>query len=735
MIGNAHIDPIWLWRWQAGVDEALATFLSSADRCDEYPEFVVTRGESWLYRQVERLDPELFARVRGLIERGQWHVTGGQVVQPDCNLPTAMGWRRQLAHGRRYFESRFGIRPNVVYNVDSFGHPATLPDLLAELGVVGYVFRRPEASQVALPAQLFRWRGPRGGELLGFRIGGSYVTRSDNLFGQIALALEATDPAVGHTMCFYGVGNHGGGPTKANIEYILEHRDSFPGAELRFSTPQAFFDAVSPLADRLAIVEQELQQTFPGCYSVMHGIKRAQRHGEQLLDQAERAVAAFVPSAGEAQELHSRLDAAWDDLLFTEFHDVLAGTSTPSAWESVRAMQGRARILGEEVLLDATRRWARRALPRCEHQQIAVVNSSEAPFRGFVQAEPFLDFDVFGARWLADPQGQPIDFQLVQPEPAVIYISRVLFPAEVEPASALQLQVRSDEPPPREPVATDLDVSSARLANGRVEALLSGRGVDGLAVDGRQLLGTDGIRLQLRTDSTDTWAVSTDRFVEPVQAIFETGGWVVEEAGPLRARVRLEGELGHSWLRWTIDLYRGEPRLCLTLETTWSERFALLQLAIVLGESPDRWQAGLAGGFVERAASEVEWPVQGWSRLRLRQRELALVTNDAYSLRLHEGVWQWTLLRSPRMAWFGPNPTVYGGRDWHTDQGAHLFQLELIGGEALAEEELEQAVQRQAQPLVVFDRYEGMARPPWGPAPPPHLEGEAERLARDQDAL
>ena len=49
MIANAHIDPVWLWPWQAGADEALATAASMADRCDEYPDFVFTRGEAWLY--------------------------------------------------------------------------------------------------------------------------------------------------------------------------------------------------------------------------------------------------------------------------------------------------------------------------------------------------------------------------------------------------------------------------------------------------------------------------------------------------------------------------------------------------------------------------------------------------------------------------------------------------------------------------------------------------------------
>lgn len=245
MIGNAHIDPIWQWRWQAGVDEALATFRSAADRCDEYPEFIFTRGEAWLYRQVELLDPDLFARVRRLVQRGQWHITGGEVVQPDSNLPTATGWRRQLRHGQRYFQERFDISCTVGYNVDSFGQVATLPDLLVPLGFTGYVFGRPDAAQVPLPAHTFCWRGAGGAELLAFRIAGGYNTRTDDVYASIMRAVEAADPALGHTMCFYGVGNHGGGPTKAAIEYIRDHAQTLPGLELRFSTPHAFFEAIS----------------------------------------------------------------------------------------------------------------------------------------------------------------------------------------------------------------------------------------------------------------------------------------------------------------------------------------------------------------------------------------------------------------------------------------------------------------------------------------------------------
>jgi len=206
------------------------------------------------------------------------------------------------------------------------------------------------------------------------------------------------------------VGKHGGGPTKANIEYILENAQSFPDAELRFSTPQAFFDAIEQYGDRLPVVTDELQHTFPGCYSVMHDIKQQQQRGEHLLDQCGRLVDGFVDDEEERRGFYKRLDDGWNDLLFTEFHDVLAGTSVPAAWDSIRAMQGRARITGEEIAVEATRRWAHRELPPVDEQQIVVINPDEAPWEGMVETEPFISFDAWRNRWLSDVNGQPIDF-------------------------------------------------------------------------------------------------------------------------------------------------------------------------------------------------------------------------------------------------------------------------------------------------------------------------------------
>jgi len=165
---------------------------------------------------------------------------------------------------------------------------------------------------------------------------------------------------------------------------------------------------------------------------------------------------------------------------------------------------------------------------------------------------------------------------------------------------------------------------------------------------------------------------------------------------------------------------------------TFGERFTLLQMPISLAAPPRRWAGGLPGGGVERDPSPTEWPVQGWSRVEVGGAPLAIVTNDVYSVSLEGSCWQWTLLRSPRMAWMGENPPVYAGRDWHTDQGSHTFRFVLHAGGDLGDAALAGKARQQAQPRIVFSRYEGMDRPPWPAVPPRHLWGPAEERARTE---
>jgi len=130
MIGNAHIDPVWLWRWQEGLAEVLATCRSALDRMNEYPDFVFTRADAATYQWIEDSCPEMFEEIRRRVEEGRWSIVGGWWEQPDCNIPSGEAFVRHGLYGKRYFLDRFGVDVVVGYNVDSFGHNAGLPQIL-----------------------------------------------------------------------------------------------------------------------------------------------------------------------------------------------------------------------------------------------------------------------------------------------------------------------------------------------------------------------------------------------------------------------------------------------------------------------------------------------------------------------------------------------------------------------------------------------------------------------------
>jgi alpha-mannosidase len=175
IIPNAHIDPVWLWPWQAGLDAVLATCRSACERLERHPGLTFCQGEAWVYREIQRCDPELFTRITGHISSGRWSLVGGWWIQPDCNGPSGWAMRKQIAIGLRYFQDSFQARPRTAFSIDSFGHAATLPTLMREMGQDRYVMMRPQEHEMQLPARVFRWRErPGAPEVTVFRIAGSY---------------------------------------------------------------------------------------------------------------------------------------------------------------------------------------------------------------------------------------------------------------------------------------------------------------------------------------------------------------------------------------------------------------------------------------------------------------------------------------------------------------------------------------------------------------------------------
>jgi len=160
MIGNAHIDPVWLWQWHEGFHEARATFRSALDRMREYDDFIFCASSAALYEWVEQSDPAMFAEIRQRVAEGRWAIVGGWWVEPDCNIPGGESFVRHGLYGQRYFREKFGTTGTVGFNVDSFGHAATLPQILAKSGLRYYVFLRPGPHEKGLPGASFGGKRP-----------------------------------------------------------------------------------------------------------------------------------------------------------------------------------------------------------------------------------------------------------------------------------------------------------------------------------------------------------------------------------------------------------------------------------------------------------------------------------------------------------------------------------------------------------------------------------------------
>ena len=699
MILHAHLDPIWLWPWQAGLDEALATCRSACDRLDHNPDAIFTQGEAWVYQQVEWHDPELFARIAAHVEAGRWEITGGWWIQPDCNAPGGLGFRRQIDLGKRYFLDRFGQFPEVAFNTDSFGHAATLPGLMADAGQKFYVMMRPGEHEMALPARLFRWRGYADGpEVLTFRIARSY-NAADVREEHIRAAVEGLPPGVHHTMCFAGIGDHGGGPSESLIAAIREKADAFEGLRLCFSSPSRFFAAVEAEGASLPTVTGELQHHAIGCYTVQRSTRLGVKLGEQALAQAEIALRDDPsPPLRAAAELEDR----WRDVAFMHFHDTLGGTCLPSAYRQVDACLGGVRAFADRVMHSSLRRQLA-GLPDDPLQRLVFYHGSDRPFDDWVEAEPWMGQRGWPESFrLLDEKVESVAFQFLRREAVVggAWPGRIGLRLRAEPGEMRVLRIVESGPEaavPAHPVSGD----STSAGNGMIMADLT-RGIS-----------TEAARiplpgLQLLPDASDTWSHGLDRYAEgpALEARWEAP--VLTARGTLLHEISQTGRIGDSEVLRQVRLGANDAFVELRYRITWCEHQRIAKLRIDLPARPCRRIDGIPGGHLERACDGAERPIRDWILLRFDDgMSLALVCPEVFALDASDDRIRLTLLRSPLMAHHDPHP---GGliEARTSDRGEHDVRIRVLMKESMTPEELDDMAAGMLRPPVYADWTKGM---------------------------
>jgi alpha-mannosidase len=424
LVCQAHIDPIWMWTWQEGAREGISTFHTAADLLDEFPEFIFNHNESVLYEWIEESDPELFKRIRKLVKRGRWNISGGWYIQPDLNMPTGETVIQVIQEGRRYFKEKFGTAPKVAYNFDTFGHPASLPQILSKAGYELYIHCRPVASQLDLPAALYQWQGHDGTRVFGLRPDtGWYCTgRVDTPVSYVKTSVEQAQQGVtlaretGHdTLVLWGLGDHGGGPTRADLLGLRTLIAETSDVLVQHSTPEAYLARIKEQlpVQSIPVHAGELQRTFAGCYTSVAPIKRSMRQVEAKLSAAEKWAAIAWWRAGLPYP-EKQLRRAWKAAIFNTFHDTMCGSLAEAALPGVMDYFGYAMHIADQIIFKSQNALLPATPPELGSVPLYVFNPHPYPLKVAMGGHFLIDYRPETGRHpfaLFDDQGNPVPCQ------------------------------------------------------------------------------------------------------------------------------------------------------------------------------------------------------------------------------------------------------------------------------------------------------------------------------------
>ena len=331
MAGHAHLDMNWKWGWDETVAIVIATFKTVLKLMDEYPEFCFSQSQASTYKIIEDYAPEMVEPIKAHIKEGRWEVTATNWVETDKNMPSLESMMNHIVYTKKYMSEKWGVDPKslqIDFLPDTFGHNAFVP-ITDLLGGVRYQYH---CRGLRDDITLYRWRAPNGQELLNYKEPYWYNSAITPL---VAIGLPKISKRCGGLkvgLHVYGVGDHGGGPTRRDLNRALEMQGWPIFPELKFGQIREFFAAAESVRDQMPIVEKELNQIFTGCYTTQSRIKKGNRRTEEALCHAEQ-LSAFASKEFGFDYREDGFERSWQNTLLTHFHDILTGSCVQDSRE------------------------------------------------------------------------------------------------------------------------------------------------------------------------------------------------------------------------------------------------------------------------------------------------------------------------------------------------------------------------------------------------------------------
>lgn len=707
LICNAHIDPVWLWEREEGAAAAISTFRVAAEFCEDFNGFVFNHNEVTLYKWVEEYEPQLFKRIQRLVKEGKWHIMGGWYLQPDCNMPSGESFVRQILLGRKYFKEKFGVEPKTAINFDPFGHSRGLIQIMRKSGYDSYIICRPGDADCPLPSDDFLWVGFDGSKVM--------VHRSDGYNSPLGKAHEKINGWIESNkekqvgVLLWGVGNHGGGASRIdlnNIKKLIEESKTF---NIIHSTPEQYFKELSKSIIELPEVKKDLNAWAVGCYTSQIRIKQKHRLLENELYMLEKMMSSAA-AQNYLEYPHEEIHEALCDLMVSEFHDVLPGSSIQPVEEtSIRMMDHGLEIISK---LKARAIFALSSGEvKAKNGQIPILIYNPHPYKikGIFECE----FQLADQNW-KEEFSMPLVYQRdirisSQCEKELSNLNldwrkRVVFEAELQPSQMnrfdCKIQIIPKKPQPvlkEENKRILFETRELKIVINCDTGL-----IDSYRVNGKEYFKCNAMKALVIEDNDDTWGMNVNSFrkvigefkllskeegteFSGVKDVILDSVRVIED-GEVRTVVEAVFRYHNSYIWQVYKLPKNGTEIEIQLRVQWSEKSKMLKLSVPTLFEGAKYIGQVAYGTQELPMNGKESVSQKWTAVVSKENNVVLtyINNGIYGSDYKDGELRISLLRSPAYSGHPINkrPIVVQDRfSPRIDQGERLYTFWFNGGE------------------------------------------------------
>ncbi|MCB1270754.1 MAG: hypothetical protein KDB31_04980, partial [Microthrixaceae bacterium] len=628
------------------------------------PEYVVSIDGVFRLWLLKHFRPKEWEGARELILKGVWHVAGPLWEATDCLVPSPESLIRHVALGQRFLEQELGLDPRCCLLPDCFGFPASMPTILAHCGVRSFLTQKlirgsHLRAAVGVPFPVGWWQGPDGSKVLAVLEPGDY---GDRLVGPVqqradVLARLRTQAQAGGNgvVMLVGVGDTGGA---SDLETLQHLRASIESGE----APVVCHQGAEPTFDELALQpdlptwrdELLLNLHGSGCYTSKVGMKRWNAVGQRLAKTAE-AVALAATQAELMPWPERELEAAWQRLLWHQFHDDLTGTSTLGAYEYSWHDEAVASSLLAGVISSRMQALAAqmdlRPVPGRPSGTAFVVFNPVAQRRVDI-VELVLPGDAERGEELCawDGVGEALPCQrVVRDDGRIGMLVRVEAPA----LGIKTVWVGAGEAAgPRSPVVAEAHALVGERLQLRVDAAGDVVSIHDRDL-GELLRAPAGFEVFAhRSRKFPAWEIHAKTLSARPRSRFEGRASIrVVEPGPLRATLEIVRRTRGAVLRHTVSVQAGSGVVRNRLDANWRRRASLLKATFPLTPEPERaiFDGGI--GVVERGPNTPslwEVPAQGWVAAEVGGIGVAIAAEDRYGWdQPHRGHLRLTLVHTP----------------------------------------------------------------------------------------